>query len=233
MIQSDMNPELTNIVNNLQDEQFFYLEDGSLKDKLIANYLDEEDAHAEILEFEHNASLRLRQCEGASTPIFYCRLETSGFHYQVIWGITDFNAEEATELIDLLRPHCPISLSQKSGPGKNIIRKKMGDQLLGIAAAAKALELSHRSIKALIPCSETRIVTEAGNSSIKEYYWDKKLIDRFKNLRLKQQEGRGYNSDDLTYIAESCCAGDRKWARDCISDFLNQRKLSSDKTSLD
>jgi len=229
MIQSDMNPELTDIVNNLQDEQFFYLEDGPLKDKLIENYLDKEDAHAEILEFEHNASLRLRQGERALTPIFDCRLETGGFHYQVIWGIADFTDDEAAELIDLLRPHCPIVPVHKSGPGKNIIRKKMGDQLLGIAAAANALELSHRPLKNLIPCSETRIATEAGNSSIKEYYWDKKLIDRFKNLWLKHQEGHGYDSDDLTYIAESCCAGDRTWARDCINDFLDKRNISSEK----
>lgn len=224
-----MNFELTDIVNNLQNEQFFYLEDGALKDKLIENYLDEEDAHADILEFEHNASLRLRQSEGGPTPIFDCRLETNGFHYQVIWGISDFTDDEATELIDLLRPHCPTAHAHKSGSGKNIIRKKKGDQLLGIAAAAKALELSHRSLKTLIPCSETRIVTEAGNSSIKEYYWDKKLIDRFKTLWLKHQEGCGYNSDDLAYIAESCCAGDYTWARDCIIDFLNKRNFSSEK----
>lgn len=226
-----MNSELTEILNNLHGEQSFYLEDGTLKDKLIANYMDEEDAHAEILECEHNTSLRIRQSEGTPTPLFDCRLEASDFQYQVIWGITDFTADEATELIDRLRPYAPITPRQKSSPAKNIVRKKKGDQLLGIAAAATALELSHRSLKTLIPCSETRIVTEAGNTAIKEYYWEKALIERFKNLWLKQQTGRGYNSDDLTHVAESCCAGDRQWARDCISDFLNQRRLTSGKVS--
>ena len=226
-----MNSELTKIMNNLPSDQFFYLEDGPLKDRLIANYMDEEDALAEILEFEHNTSLRIRQTEGATPTTIACRLEASEFEYQVVWEITDFTADEATELIDLLRPHCPITPRQETNPGKNIIRKKKGDHLLGIAATATTLELSHRSLKALIPCSETRIVTEAGNSSIKEYYWDKELIKRFKNLWLKHQEGRGYNSDDLTHIAECCCAGDRQWARDCISDFLNQRNLSSEQVS--
>ncbi len=86
MIQSDMNPELTDIVNNLQDEQFFYLEDGPLKDKLIENYLDKEDAHAEILEFEHNASLRLRQGERLSLRSLIVALRQVGFTIRSFGG---------------------------------------------------------------------------------------------------------------------------------------------------
>ena len=64
-----------------------------------------------------------------------------------------------------------------------------------------------------------------GTKRIEEYYWERELIARFELLWLKQQEGRGYNREDLAVIAAACCDGDQRWARDCIDDFLNQREL--------
>lgn len=221
-----MSSELLNLLDSLPGELFFYLENGMLKNKLVECYMEEEDAQHEILEFEHNASLRIRPGEGAAAPSFDCRLEAGDFHYQIIFSTTDFTADERIELLDYLRPHCSAHAKQAGSSGRNIIRKQQGNELLGISAAAKALGLSHRSLKSLIPCSETRITEQSGQKSIKEYYWDKQLIARFESLWLKQQQGRGYNREDLTVIAECCCAGDRQWARDCINDFINQRKLA-------
>ena len=215
------------MIGGLQGEMFFYVEDGPLINKLIERYMEEEDAHAEILEFEHNASVRIQPGEGSAAPAFDCRLEAGDFQYRTIFSVGDFAADEITELIDHLRPHCPIPLKKEAGPGRNIIRKKMSNRLLNISAAAKALGLSHRSLKALIPCSEVRIAEEGGDKTIKEYYWEKELIGRFESLSAKQKGGHGYNSEDLTFIAESCCDGDRQWARDCITGFLQQRNLPS------
>ncbi len=218
--------ELLEMVESLDGELFFYLEEGPLTDRIIERYMEKEDAHAEILEFEHNLSLRVKQGDSLTAPSFDCRLETLDFQYRIIFAGEDFAAAEISELIDYLRPYSACSHKHTPGRDRSIIRKKQGSELLNIAVAAKSLGLSHRSLKSLIPCTETRIVEKDGSKSIEEYYWDKVLIDRFENLGMKQQEGCGYNREDLAFIAESCCDGDYRWAHDCISSFLRQRTLS-------
>ncbi len=218
--------ELLEMVESLDSELFFYVEEGALKNRIIESYMEEEDAHAEILEFEHNLSLRVKQGENLTAPSFDCRLETADFQYRILFAVEDFAADEISELIDYLKPYSACPHKHTPGRDRSIIRKKQGSELLNISAAAKSLGLSRRSLKSLIPCTETRIVEKGGRKSIEEYYWDKELIDRFENLEMKQQEGCGYNREDLAFIAESCCAGDYRWAHDCISSFLQQRTLS-------
>jgi hypothetical protein len=217
--------ELLKILDQLQGELFFSLADGPLKNRVVESYLEKDGALVDVLEFEHQASILFKPGQESTTHVFDCRLETSDFKHQIAPAAEDFNADEISELINLLRPFCPLNGRQKLAPTRKIIRKKKSHNLLSIAAAAKTLNLSHRQLKALIPCSETRIVEKDGTKSIEEFYWDKELIAQFEGLWLKQQNGRGYNREDLSVIAESCCDGDRRWASDCIVRFINQRLL--------
>ena len=57
---SDMISELLTMLDALQGEPFFYLEDGPLKNRLVESYMEEEDVRAELPDFEHNASLRIK-----------------------------------------------------------------------------------------------------------------------------------------------------------------------------
>jgi hypothetical protein len=217
--------ELLTIFSHLQGELFFYLEEGPLKSRLVESYKGEEGSFAEFLEFDHQASILLRPCQEGTAAVIDCRLEARDFKHQVTLAAGELSAEEISELVDLLRPLCPVLRSQEQSPVRKIIRKKKSHKLLDIAAAAKALGLSQRQLKSLIPCSETRIVEEDGAKRIEEYYWDRELIARFEDLWSKQQNGRGYNREDLSMIAASCCDGDRSWARDCIDRFIDQRLL--------
>ncbi len=220
--------KLVEMINGLKGEVCFFAEDGPLKNKVIERYLEEEDAHADILDFELDASVCIKQGGGTVAPAFECRLEAGDFLYQTFFSLGDFNADEITELIVRLSPHCPGTLKREATPDRNILRKKKGSGLLNISVAAKALGLSHRALKALIPCSEIRIAEKGDEKTIEEYYWDKDLIDRFETLWVKQQEKRGYSGEDLTFIAEDCCDGDRQWARDIIAGFLQQRGKSTE-----
>ncbi len=220
---------LLEMIGGLQGEVFFFVEDGPLKNKLVERYMDEEGAHADILEFDLDSSIRIRWGEGSAAPVFECRLEAGDFEYQSLFSVGDFEADEITELIDRLRPHCPNTIKKEAGPGRNILRKKKGGGFLNISEASKALGLSHSSLKALIPCSEIRIVEEGGDKTIEQYYWTKDLIGRFESLWEKQKEGRGHNSEDVTFIAECCCDGDLPWARDTIAGFLQQRAKSTER----
>lgn len=222
--------KLLEMIERLPDEVFFYLEDGPLKHKLIARYRDQADAHGELLELEHNLSLKFRRGARAATPTFDARLEADDFLYQTSFVAEDFSAAEIAELLERLGLYAARPRRQGSQPAKNILRKQKGRDLLNIAAAARTLGLSHRRLKSLIPCSETRIVAEAGGQGIKEFYWERALVDRFAGLWVRHQQGRGYNSEDLELVAANCCDGDRRWAHDCITGFLAQCRLRESRT---
>ena len=220
--------ELMAMLDRLQGEVFFFVEDGPLKHKLIERYLEEEEPQGDILDFELDAWLRIQQKEGTATWEIEGRLEAGDFLYQTLFIIGDFAIDEIAELLEHLRSHYPTTPKPKTRPDRNILRKKNGRGLLGISAAANALCLSQRDLKALIPCSEIRISEQNGDKVIEEYYWEKDLIGRFASLGAAHKEGRETNREDVTCIAEWCCDGDRQWARDLISEFLKQRHLTED-----
>jgi hypothetical protein len=220
-----MMQELQELLDGLQDELFFFLEDGPLKNRLIEKYLEEE-ADADILDFELEASVRIKGSGGFDVPVIECRLEADGFQYQMRFLAADFDAAESAELMERLRAHKPAAGEKKSRTGKNILRKRPGNGLLNIAEAATALGLSQRSLKTLIPCSEIRIAEEDGNKTIEEYYWDKELIDSLETICLAKEAGGGVQIEDVTYIAEACCDGDLQWASEVIAGFLQQCRFN-------
>jgi hypothetical protein len=213
--------DLIDTINSLPGELFFFITDGPLKNKLIETYL-EEDAHTDILEFELDASLRIKPTGSAGVPLIEGRLEADEFEYQTTFSVETLAGEEIVALLEYLNTQTPSPHQQAALLDKKILRKKSGSGLLNTVAAASILGLSHQSLKTLIPCSAIRVEEKDGNKTIEEYYWEKELIDRFVSLRVEQQEGRRPSHKDVTFIAEHCCEGDQQWARDCIADFLSE-----------
>ncbi len=220
-----MIPELLKKISALQGELFLFVEDGPLKNKLLERYMDGESAHADNLESDLEGSIRICWRQGAQAPVIEGRLEADGFLYQTLFFIGDFDEAETAQLLAELKSKGPVPMEKEDLPGRNILRKKVGSGLMRISEASKALGLSPRSLKALIPCSEVRIVGEGGDRAIEEYYWEKELIDRFEALWAAQTQGHLPDSLDLSFIAERCCDSDLQWARDCIAGFLQQRNL--------
>lgn len=211
------------MIDALQGEVFFYLNDGPLKNKLVERYLEEEDAHGDILEFEFDASLRIIPAENTTAATIEGRLEMEDFLYQTSFTVADLDADESTDLLEQLQPHCPPPRSEQDKPSKNILRKKQGNDLLNIGGASTALSLSQRALKALIPCSEMRIVEKDGDKSIEGYYWNKELIAKLEALSAQHQQSQRYTDDDAAFVAKQCCDGDIKWARDIIAVFLQHK----------
>ncbi|MCD4687750.1 MAG: hypothetical protein K8R55_00280 [Desulfuromonadaceae bacterium] len=220
--------ELMAMLDRLQGEVFFFVEDGPLKHRLIERYLDEEESQSDILDFELDAALRIQRKEGTAIAKIEGRLEAGDFLYQTNFAIQDFAADEITELLEYWKSLCPTPSKPKARPDRNILRKKNGSGMLGISAAAKALGLSQRALKVLIPCSEIRVEEQDGEKVIEEYYWEKDLLGRFTSVGAAHKEGRDANREDVTCITEWCCDGDRQWARDLINEFLKQRHLTAD-----
>lgn len=210
-------------LNTLECDLFCYLNDGPLKDAVLDNYLDEADAHSDIMEFNFDASLVIKgNAESAAAASITLRLECDEFLYQKSLRLTELDADQRDELLELVTLHGPTQTTPQTSPRKNILRKKQGDNLLNIAQASKALGLSQRQLKTLIPCSEIRISDSDSGKKIEDYYWDIVLIQRLIQLHELQQQGCCYSAEEVSYIAETCCEGDVKWARDTIAIYLKQ-----------
>lgn len=207
-----------------QSEVFFYLEDGPLKNKLVGRYLEEDDALADILEFEFDATLRIKPAEHSVAASIEGRIEMDDFDYQTSFSQADLDTDETNDLLEQLRPHCPLENSQQQQPDKNILRKKHGDDLLNIGEASTALGLRQQTLKKLIPCCELRIVETDGVKSIEGYYWKQSLIERFDRIWSQYQQGQRYTKDDAKFVADSCCEGDLKWAKDILATFFRKKK---------
>lgn len=220
---STMISDLLILLDRLQEEAFFFVEDGPLKHRLIERYLEEDEALGDILDFELDASLRIERQMGAADAAIEGRLEAGDFVYQTLLAVVDLDSEAIAELTAYLKPPCEPPSKPQARPGRNILRKKTGGGLLGIAQAATALGLCPRDLKALIPCSEVGIAEEDGEKTIEAYYWAKDLIDRLAALAVAQQQGRTASREDVTCIAAWCCDGDRQWAQELIAEFLQQR----------
>lgn len=218
--------QLLAVLDSLQGELFFFVEDGPLKHKLIERYLEEEDSQGDILDFELDGAIRIKRKESAADVEIEGRLEADDFLFQTLFASGDFTDDEIAELLKHLRPHCAAPAKTQAKPARNILRKKQGSGLLGISAAATALGLCQRELKSLIPCSEICITEQRGDKVIEEYYWEKDLIGRFTSLEAAHKQGREANREDVTCIAEWCCDGDRQWARDLIGEFLKKRYLA-------
>ncbi|MCD6525559.1 MAG: hypothetical protein J7K75_01030 [Desulfuromonas sp.] len=221
---SDSILKLVPMIDALSGEVFLYLNDGPLKDKLVESYLETEEAHGDILEFEFDASLRIIPAADSAAATIEGRLELDDFLYQTSFTVAELDADETTDLLEQLQPHCPAPSSEQDQPRKNILRKKQGNNLLNIGSASITLGLSQRALKTLIPCSEMRIVEEGGDKSIEGYYWNKGLIARFEALAAQHRQGQRYTDDDAAFVAEQCCDGDMKWARDIIAGFLQHKR---------
>lgn len=217
--------QLLAMLDSLQGELFFFVEDGPLKHKLMDCYLTEEYPQGDILDFELDAAVRIKRNEDAADVEIEGRLEASDFLFQTLLAIGDFADDEIAELLKHLRPYCGATAKPKTQPTRNILRKKKGSGLLDIRVAATTLGLCQQDLKTLIPCSEIRITEQGGDKAIKEYYWEKDLIGRFATLKAAHKQGREANREDVTCIAEWCCDGDRQWARDLIGEFLKKRHL--------
>ncbi len=222
-----MRLELLEMIDSLQSELFFFVEDGPLKNRIIERYLDEE-ADADILEIDLDAAVRIKLGEGSAGTPFECRLEAEGFEYQTLFSLSDFDSEESAELMAQIAAHSPPMSQTNPECGKNILRKRATGKLLNIAEAAKAVGLSHRGLKSLIPCSEIRIAGEGENKSIEDYYWETELISRFVSIWSEHQAGGGPGSEDESFITERCCDGDQQWGREILSEFLRQRTVAGD-----
>ena len=122
------------------------------------------------------------------------------------------NNEEISDLIEQLSRLIaapPAVTTQDSA--RIIFRKKAVEGMLDIHQASQKLGCPLQFLKSKIPCSDYTYTEIEGKKEIQGYYWSRELIDR-----LCQIKSGGVKPEDLAYVADECCDGDRNWAEEIL-----------------
>ena len=77
--------------------------------------------------------------------------------------------------------------------------------------AAEKLKINEALLKSTVPCTDYSFHEENGKKEITGYSWSQDLIERLVLI-----QAGPCSSDDLLYIADTCCNGDPKWAKDIV-----------------
>ena len=94
---------------------------------------------------------------------------------------------------------------------KVIIRKRAVEGMLDMHQASQKLGCSLQFLKSKIPCTDYTYTEIEGKKEIQGYYWSRELMDR-----LCQIKSGGIKPEDLTYVTDTCCEGDRNWAEEIL-----------------
>ena len=192
----------------------FWPEDGAFISKLV------EMANEKFGDFFSEVNCEI-QVSASGRPnghcLIRCVVNSERGEQRLECVSSDLDQDELDDFREQLAHHTtipPQSTTAQDTP-KVIIRKKMNG-LLDSHQAAQKLECSQIFMKENIPCSDYSYNVVNGTKQIKEYYWSKDLVDRLCHII-----SHGASEEDMKYIAEKCCNGDSKWARE-ILDLIGQ-----------
>lgn len=85
--------------------------------------------------------------------------------------------------------------------------------------AAEKLKINETLLKSNVPCTDYTFREENGKKEITGYFWSQELIDRLVLIQTAP-----YSSEDLLYIADTCCNGDHRWAKDMVHILTRTNK---------
>ena len=204
---------ITELLKKLRSDVTFRPDDGAFRSGLAERLLDKADE--DFLElFSESSSDILVSISGRTVDdaVIRFRVVSDQGEQSRKFALTALNAEELSDLSEQLSR----LLAQQPPPvshytPKSMVRKKPVEGMLDIHLASRKLGCSPVFLKSRIPCTDYTYSEVDGKKEIKEYYWSQNLIDRLCHIK-----ANGTKSEDLKYIAEECCDGDRAWAEEIL-----------------
>ncbi len=213
---------MNELLKNLTPDVTFRPEDGPFRSKLVETALDKGDEEFAELFSESSSDIQVslsgRSMEDA---IIRFRVFSDQGEQTHKFGVSSLNKEEVGDLTEqlsrlLARPSSP---APQDG-SKIIIRKRAVEGMLDIHQASQKLGCSTQFLKSKIPCSDYTYTEVEGKKEIQGYYWSQELMDR-----LCQIKSNGVKPEDIKYIADQCCDGDRPWTEEILAS-LNAPKTT-------
>lgn len=200
------------ITTNIVADIVFWPEDGAFRSKLVEMAIDNVDEESVDLFSEDSCEMQVSVSNQSDGQYIIRCIVVSDLGEQTLnCDLSELSQEELNDFKEQLAHQIALLPSPTHGTPKIVIRKNMNGMLDCLLAAQK-LKCSQLFLKENIPCTDYSYNEINGKKQIKEYYWSKVLIDR-----LCQVISHGANEDDVKYIAEECCNGDNKWAKEILA----------------
>jgi hypothetical protein len=205
--------KMNELLKNLENDVTFRPDGGAFRSKLVETLLDKADE--EFVDLFSESSSDILVCISGRTvddAVIRFRVVSDQGEQSHRFALTVLNAEESSDLSEQLSR----LLAQQPPPvspvtPKSIVRKKPVDGMEDIHLASRKLGCSPVFLKSRIPCTDYTYTEVDGKKEIQEYYWSQNLIDRLCHIK-----ANGAKPEDLKYIAEECCDGDRTWAEEIL-----------------
>ena len=210
---SDNTMNMVELLKLLPADITFRPDDGAFRSKLVETLLDKRDEDFAEL-FSESSSDILVNISGRSVAdaVIGFRVASDQGEQSLKFALSMLNDEEISDLSEqlsrLLTLQSPPMLYDTT---KSIVRKAPENGMLDITVASRKLGCSPVLLKSRIPCTDYTYSEVNGKKEIKEYYWAQNLIDRLCYIK-----ANGAKAEDLKYIAEECCDGDRTWAEEIL-----------------
>jgi hypothetical protein len=205
--------KMDELLKNIKTEVTFRPDGSAFRSKLIETLLDKADKEFVDL-FSESSSDILVSFSGKTVDDAVIRFRVVGDQGEqsLRFALTVLNVEECSDLTEQLsRLHTQQSPPASHATPKSIVRNKPVDGMVDIHLASRKLGCSPVFLKSRIPCTDYTYTEVDGKKEIKEYYWSQNLIDRLCHIK-----ANGAKPEDLKYIAEECCDGDRTWAEEIL-----------------
>ena len=202
---------MNDILKNLPPDTTLRPEAGSFRSRLVEITLEKGDEDFAELFSENTCdiivSLAGRTIEDA---LIRFRVISDEGEQSLKIPVSALSKEELYDFTEQLsrqsaQPGIPVPRDNS----KVIFRKKAVEGMLDIQLASQKLGCTPQFLKSKIPCSDYTYTEIEGKKEIQGYYWKPELMDRLHQIKVQ-----GVKPDDLKYIADECCDGDRVWAEE-------------------
>lgn len=212
-LTSDNTMNMGELLKLLPADVTFRPDDGAFRSKLVETLLDKGNEEFSEL-FSESSSDILVDISGQTVAdaVIGFRVASDQREQSLKFALSMLNDEEISDLSEqlsrLLTLQPPLVLHDTT---KSFVRKAPENGMLDITVASRKLGCSPVLLKSKIPCTDYTYSEINGKKEIKEYYWAQTLIDRLCYIK-----ANGAKAEDLKYIAEECCDGDRAWAEEIL-----------------
>jgi len=216
---------MNKLLKKITSDITFRPENGTFRSKLAEIAIANADEESAELFSERGCDIQVKLSEHTFEEDVFRFLVVSDLGEQVMaCDFSELSFEERSDFDEqLVRQIALHADCSPQGSSKVIVRKDVSG-MLDIHQASQKLDCSQKTLKSNIPCTDYSYTEIDGKKEIQEYFWSQNLISRLCDIK-----SNGAKPEDVKLIADECCHGDEKWAKELVASLNGSAPTSKSK----